>query len=166
MKDNPKIFVKDTHKYGKGIFAKKDIKKGEFISSFEGGKVYFAKKASDLPNAPPKKVREHTVQFAKNKYMFKQSNTKSLANCINHSCNPNCGIKKLLRIVAMRKIKKGEELTWDYDMTENSDWKMKCKCESRNCRKIIRGYRYLPQSFRRKYKGYISEWLLKRKKDE
>ena len=97
MKDNPKLIVKDTHKYGKGVFAKKDIKKGEFISSFEDGKVYFsdAEKAADLPNTPPKKIRDHAVQFSINLYMY---NDKSAAHLVNHSCNPNCGIKKLFRI--------------------------------------------------------------------
>ncbi len=80
---------------------------------------------------------------------------------ISHSCEPNCGIKNKTVLVAMRKIKKGEELSYDYDMTENSDWSMECSCGKPSCRKIIRGYRYLPEEKRKEYNGYISEWLKK-----
>ena len=45
-------------------------------------------------------------------------------------------------------------------MTENSDWEMLCKCGNDNCRKIIRGYRFLPDNIKKIYRGFISEWLL------
>ncbi len=39
---------------------------------------------------------------------------------INHSCNPNAGFKGQIFMVAMRKIKRGEEITYDYAMVMNS----------------------------------------------
>jgi hypothetical protein len=85
-----------------------------------------------------------------------------MARYINHSCEPNCGIKGLFKIVAMRDIDVGEEVTWDYEMTEDSDvWRMQCHCGSENCRGEIGAYRNMPQETREKYRGYISEWLLK-----
>ena len=59
------------------------------------------------------------------------------ARLINHSCNPNCevegeGLK--LWISSLRKIKKGEELTYDYGFGYDSDYKQfPCKCRSINC---------------------------------
>lgn len=81
---------------------------------------------------------------------------------MNHSCEPNCGIKNLFSIVAMQDIQKGEELTWDYDIVEDSDWRMECLCGSPICKKIIGSFGLVPKNIREKYKGYISEWLVKK----
>lgn len=153
--DNPKVMVKNHEDYDKGVFTKEKIFKDEIIAVYDG-KIYTADKASLLSNDPPQKIRDHVIQFAKNQYR----DSNGIARYINHSCNPNCGIKDKFKIVAMRDLKKGEELTWDYDMSENSDWTMKCTCGSKDCRKIIRGFRYLPKNRKEKYKGYISDWLI------
>lgn len=151
-----KVILKDTKKYGKAVFAGRDIQKGEVVAAFTG-KIYELKDDDmELPNDPPWYVRDHAIQVGQNKWVH----TKGIARYLNHSCEPNCGIKNLVEVVAMRDIKKGEELTWDYDMTEDSDWEMKCRCGAQSCRKVIRGYTFLPAKFKRKYKGYISEWLL------
>lgn len=136
--------------FGKGLFAGENIRKNEVVLIFEG-RAYEAGHNSDLP----RKIKNHVIQFGKHRWLY----PKDEARFINHSCEPNCGIKGLFKIVAMRNIKKGEELTYDYDTTENSDWTLECKCGSPSCRKIIRGYRYLPEKLKRKYQGYISAWL-------
>jgi uncharacterized protein len=148
--NNPKVEIKMS-KFGKGLFAADDIKKDEFIADFNG-QIYEAEKVSDLP----KNIADYAIQFEKHKWR-----DSDFAWHINHSCNPNCGIRGLFQIVAMRDIQKGEELFYDYEMTEDSDWKMECKCGEPNCRKIIGAYSNMPQEVREKYKGYISEWLTK-----
>ena len=37
---------------------------------------------------------------------------------VNHSCEPNCGIRNACGLVALRDIKDGEEITYDYCMTD------------------------------------------------
>ncbi|MEK6889245.1 MAG: hypothetical protein AABW80_04025 [Nanoarchaeota archaeon] len=61
----------------------------------------------------------------------------------------------------MKDIKRGEEILWDYEMTENSNWRMNCMCGNKNCRRVIGAYDNLPEEVRKKYKGYISTWLIK-----
>jgi len=69
----------------------------------------------------------------------------------------------MFKIVAMRDIQRGEEITWDYEMTENHPWwRMKCECGNKNCRKVIGSYDNMPQVVRDTYKGYISEWLTRK----
>jgi hypothetical protein len=136
------------------VFAKSVIQKGEVIAAFDG-KIYdddFEPWTEDLLN--------HAIQFGK--AIWRDSN--GIARLINHSCDPNCGIKDLFKIVAMRKIEAGEHITWDYEMTERNDWgwKMKCKCGSPLCRKTIGDYRNMPIPIRKKYGKYISSWLRKR----
>ena len=149
--DNPKVIVVKTKKYGKGVFADKLIKKGEIVATFDG-KIY----DDDFDDWTPD-LLNHTIQFAKAKWR----DSKGVARYLNHSCDPNCGIKKLFKVVAMRDIQPGEEITWDYEMTEKSDWwKLKCKCGTPICRKVIGNYRNMPRKIRQKYQGYISDWLL------
>ena len=59
------------------------------------------------------------------------------ARLINHTCNPNCevagkGLK--LWIFALRDIKKGEELSYDYGFGFDENYKdFVCKCGAQNC---------------------------------
>ncbi len=79
----------------------------------------------------------------------------------NHSCEPNCGIKGT-RIIAERDIMKGEELTFDYSC--DVDWPgftMPCKCGSPACRKVVRAYRYLPASVKKKYGDRVAPFILR-----
>jgi len=148
--DNPKIALRRTKKYGKGVYAEKAIRKGEVIAVFDGPiyDAHFDEWTDDL--------RNHTIQFAADKWR----DSTGVARFLNHSCDPNCGIKGLFKVVAMRAIKKGEQITWDYEMTEKSDWwKMTCRCGSPLCRKKIGNYKNMPREVRQKYKGYISKWL-------
>ncbi len=148
--DSPKVFVKKTKKFGKGVYAKANIKKGEIVAQFDGEFYddHFEHWTRDLQN--------HTIQCGENLWR----DSKGLARLINHSCDPNCGIKRRFDVVAMRDIKKGEQITWDYEMTEKSDWwRLKCKCGSPLCRKVIGNYENMPPEIRKKYKGYISSWL-------
>ncbi len=110
---------------GQGLFALCDIKRGEFILEYTG-----------------KKISTDAADYMKHaRYLFEideewtidgspRSNT---ARYINHSCNPNTEAEisdgKIL-IIAVRDIKKGEELTIDYD-TEYFDEFIRpvgCKC--------------------------------------
>ncbi|MGE3681795.1 MAG: SET domain-containing protein [Bdellovibrionales bacterium] len=153
--DNPKVSLRRTKRYGRAVFANKPIRKGEVIAVYDG-EIYdndFDDWTDDL--------YDHTIQFDKDKWR----DSKGLARYINHSCDPNCGIRDLFKVVAMRSIAAGEEITWDYEMTEkNPDWKMKCRCGSPLCRRIIGNYTNMPRKIRKKYEGYISSWLLRGKK--
>lgn len=152
--DNPKVIVRNTRKYGKGVFAVKNIRKGELIAVFDGPIL-------DGDFEPwTKDLLYHAIQVGKTRWR----DSKGLARWINHSCEPNCGIKRLNRIVAMRPILKGEQITWDYEMTEKSDWfRMRCKCGYPECRKVIGNYSRMPLRVRRKYRGFISTWLTQKK---
>lgn len=156
--DNPKVIVKETGDIGKGLIAIGDIEKDEVIADWTGGKVYEAESANKLPNQLPENIRDHAVQFEEYKWI----DSKGIGRYSNHSCEPNCGFKGKFLLVAMKAIKKGEYLTWDYEMTEDSDWRLKCKCGNPNCRKIIGAHVNMPREIRKKYEGYISDWLIEK----
>jgi SET domain-containing protein len=61
----------------------------------------------------------------------------NIARYINHACHPNCYVDivdKTIWILASRRIRRGEELTYDY----NTDgWAgIQCRCRPR-CRRIL-----------------------------
>lgn len=152
--DHPSLIVFDTKIFGKAVFTKKFIPAGEKISEFDGP-IYdndFEDWTEDLQN--------HCIQIGPETWR----DSKGYARYINHSCDPNCGIRGLTEIIAMRDIHAGEEITWDYEMTEKSDWwKMKCQCGSPYCRKKIGNYDHMPNFIRNRYGKFISEWLQKSK---
>ena len=150
--DNPKISI-SNNRFGKCVLATAEIKQGEGVCEFDGP-FYSAKKCTDLP----KDIADHAIQCGDTNWR----DSVGLARYTNHSCMPNCGIRGLYTLVAMRDIKPGHEITWDYDMTEDSDWQMPCLCGVPNCRKIIGSFGKLPDAVRQKYHGYISIWLVRK----
>ena len=78
-------------------------------------------------------------------YLFNLTNRYDLdgdvswntARLINHSCSNNCdyeGTGLKVWVVAIKDIKKGEELTCDYGFSYDKDFKQfPCKCKSKNC---------------------------------
>ena len=59
---------------------------------------------------------------------------------INHSCDPNCEteeIKGRVWILAIRDIRPGEELTYDYNLYDGDEDEALCNCGSKNCRKTM-----------------------------
>lgn len=149
--DSKKVKIEKTNNKGSGIFAVETIRENELIAEFDG-EIYGwhdPRWTDDL--------YDHCIQFEEKKWR----DSKGIARLINHSCEPNCGVKNLFQIVAMREILPGEEITWDYEMTERHPyWRMKCKCGNSNCRMIIGNFENMPADVRKKYTGYISEWLL------
>ena len=152
MKSN--VVIKQTENIGKGLFALKNFKKNELILSINGKTI-----ETEKPKLFSKEIQDHWFPFdkkGKNKYYV-------LPNIpwkyLNHSCNPNAGIKNNKNIVAIKSIKKGEEITFDYAMNNIDNWKMKCKCNSKNCRGIISTYNLLDKKTKKKYKDYILDCL-------
>ncbi len=137
------IYISDTD-VGKGIFAKNLIKKNEVVLKFSGSTI-----SSGQINDKQGKYREgRSVQIDANKYI----GTERPGVFTNHSCNPNAGVKNDIILIAIRNIKRDEEIRFDYSTTMDEDqWTLKCKCGQKNCRKIIKDFKYLPKNTQKKY---------------
>ena len=153
--DHPGVEIRDAGPKGTGVFATRSIKPGELIAEFIGNE-YSAERESELPPI----MVDRCIQTGATTYVFAENR---LAEKINHSCHPNCGIREKTKVVAIRPIDDGEEISWDYRMSENSDWVLEtCQCGAARCAKRIEGYDSLPEDIRQEYlqKGAISTWLL------
>ena len=161
---------------GKGVFATRNIISGDKIMHLDltNLKSYSLKEI----NQNPKLQSNHCDYVGHGRYVI----DFSLSSYMNHSCEQNCISKhkniKVKEIIALKNIKKGEELTQDYaagavDQFDGKGfWSMECKCNSKNYRKRVTGdffklpiklqkiyYPYLPPSIKRKYKNKFSKLL-------
>jgi SET domain-containing protein len=147
------ICVKETPLKGKGIFALRDIRKSEIISTFTGPRV----KLERLDEFPPEVV-DHLFNVGTDEYlMAREPEVRT-----NHSCDPNAGIVRDVCLIAMRDIQKDEEITFDYSIIIDDDWALECRCGSPLCRKIIGKFRDLPLEIKEKYKDFTPEWIKNR----
>jgi len=65
---------------------------------------------------------------------------------VNHSCDPNTGVRDDVRLVALRDLIAGEEIRYDYSTTMDEDhWTLQCRCGSRGCRGVVRDFKWLPK---------------------
>lgn len=81
-------------------------------------------------------------------------------DAINHSCEPNCGMRNATTIVAMRDIAIGEELTFDYAMSDASSYdEFDCNCGTSLCRGRVRADDWRLETLRHRYKGFFSPYI-------
>lgn len=83
---------------------------------------------------------------------------------VNQSCAPTCGTRAnsfgAYDLVALRGIAAGEEITFDYCMTERLLVGFDpCRCGSDRCRGSIRGAKFLPPETLQEYRGYTAPYL-------
>lgn len=136
---------------GLGVFAGENIKKGEVIQYIKGEAKFLAIKNKEDSLSYP-----NWIGIGKNKWIDPNYPNQYL----NHSCEPNSGIKGKVTMVALKDIKEGEEITIDYSIIEGDDlWEMKCNCGNKNCRQIIRSVQFLPEKVFKKYLPYIPKYF-------
>lgn len=154
---NNKVELRDS-KIGKGVFAKEKILKDEVITDFSTGPGKLIK--SEEADKLFKGENDHMIQTDDDLF-FAATEDKEFEDTdyINHSCDPNCGVRDSLKIVAMKDIEKDEEITFDYAMSESSEYSIKCECGAINCRGKVTGDDWKIKELQEKYKGYFSDYL-------
>jgi len=181
---NPALEIRRTGKYGKeilpkfiggrkvyekkgnlgeGVFAKKDIKKGEILMVM-GGYILTIDDENSLSGVVADKPIEISNNFSIGPR--KPSDLPLMPqHYVNHSCNPNTGFKGQLFMVAMKNIKKSEEIVYDYAMVMNSNeksnsyFKIACLCGSKKCRGFVAEDDWKRPELQKKYDGYFQYFL-------
>lgn len=141
---------------GYGVFARAPIAKDEVIAVW-GGEVMPKARFDQLPE----RMRRLSVQVEEDLYLVVHN--EGPADYINHSCDPNAGMMGQIVVVAMREIRPGEEITFDYAMTDGSDYdEFDCKCGAANCRGRVTGNDWRNPELWERYRGYFSPYLQRR----
>jgi len=138
-----------------GVVAVEDIEKGESVGIL-GGIIVPSKEMDEYW----RKIGHVGIQID-NDFFIVLSTREELkeTGVFNHSCEPNCGFDGSIKLVAIKDIKKGEELTFDYAFCETLIRKFECKCGSMNCRKIIKPADWKIKELQGKYFDYFSPYL-------
>lgn len=139
---SPLIEARESPIHGRGVYATADIKKGTRVIEYLGERISHAE--ADRRYEHKGEDDGHTFLFiASNRTVIDAAVDGNDARFINHHCDPNCETvieKSRVFIDAIRNIKAGEELGYDYQLTwESTDDPAElalyaCRCGARKCR--------------------------------
>jgi len=121
------VIVQNSKIHGKGVFALCNFKKGEIVLRWDISNT-LSKEEADKKSDKEKRY----ITFLDDKYVIMQEPEKY----VNHSCDANTTAKDFCDI-AIRDIKRGEEITGNYAENLLPNSFLKCNCGSKNCKKII-----------------------------
>jgi uncharacterized protein len=151
------LIVKSSSLHGAGVYTTAPVRKGTRVLEYTG---------------PRLKKEETDGLYADNEvtYLFTMDDPNividgfGMAAFVNHSCDPNCESDQIgdrIWIIALRDIKAGEELTYDYCLWDGEPGdEAPCYCEAKNCRgtmyskeEIARQKKLLRQKEKRRKSG-------------
>ena len=149
-----------------GVISMRNFNPGDLVFTITGPIVYQRTK--------------YSFQFGPNEHIEpinEKNGSPGLGHFLNHSCNPNVGIRVIRRgkngfiqVVARKNIGKDEEVKADYATMEfeTTVASLKCKCDSKRCRGQLKGLKHLPQNIVDAYskEGLIPSYLLKLYKEK
>jgi uncharacterized protein len=125
------LIVKSSSLHGAGVYTTTPLRKGTRVLEYTG---------------PRLKKEETDGLYADSEvtYLFTMDDPNvvidgfGMAAFVNHSCNPNCESDQIgdrIWIIALRDIKGGEELTYDYCLWDGEPGdEAPCYCGAKNCR--------------------------------
>lgn len=132
--------IEKSEIHGKGIFATRTIREGQFIIAYEGEKVtkeQSRRRCRRWLSGTNAQARRATYLFELNKrFDVDGSFSYNKARFLNHSCEPNAFAKVRKREIsffALRDIDYGEEITINYNYGLGNFWDYPCNCGAPRC---------------------------------
>ena len=138
--------------HGLGTFTTEDIAKGKIIAVY-GGII--------VPKIDIEEYRKEIggmrgIQISDDFFICP---TEPEGGLFNHSCEPNLGYINTIQVVAMEDIPSGNELVFDYGMSETNFEPYTCTCRSEKCRKIIRPTDWQNKDLQKRHGNYYATYL-------
>jgi len=128
--------------HGKGVFALAALQRDEVIIEYKGQVIDWPEALRRHPHDPSQP--NHTFYFHIDDERVIDANVGgNAARWINHACQPNCEADEAdgrIFIKALRAIKPGEELFYDYGLVIDERYTPKlkkqfeCRCGTKKCR--------------------------------
>lgn len=136
----PYVRAASSSIHNRGLFAAKKIPKDEYVIQYLG-ELIKKKESNQRGLDQHDRSMEEGVGSV---YIFEIDDKRdidgnfewNIARLANHSCSPNCEAQNVdgeIWLVALRDIKKGEELTFDYGYALEHWQDHPCRCGSENC---------------------------------
>ncbi len=138
--------VRNSKIHGRGVFATRTIRKGTEIIEYRGERTSWDVALERPPSDPDNPF--HTFFFELSDGRVIDANVRgNAARWINHSCDANCESSEhddgRVYIEARRKIRAGDELTYDYRLsiegriTKKMRAAYACRCNAATCRGVL-----------------------------
>ncbi len=137
-----RIQVRRSGVHGRGVFALQDIAEGETIIEYVGEIITWKEALRRHPHDP--KDPNHTFYFhIDDGRVIDALYGGNSSRWINHSCDPSCEADEVdgrVFIKALRNIRAGEELSYDYGLVIDAPYTKElkaeypCWCGAANCR--------------------------------
>jgi len=136
--------VQRSSLHGYGVFAARDIPANTTVFEYKGKRIS-AEQADEQSGLDPDDPY-HTFFFSLSCGLVIDGNQQGNdARWVNHSCEPNCEAQEdeegeRVYLVTLRRIKKGEELTFDYGLVIDEEMsaalqaQYACLCNTPSCR--------------------------------
>ena len=158
---SPKTEKRGSDVEGRGLFASESISKGD-IAVVKGGYVM----TKDQRDQVERRLGPAEIQVTDDLFIGPTTPKEREGGMmhLNHSCEPNLGVAGQIVFVALRDIVKDEELTFDYAMTDDEPYEMRCNCGATNCRGVVTGRDWMMKEVQQQYYGYFS-WFIQRRID-
>ena len=153
---SPRTAVRRSPIHGRGLFARRAIRRGEIVA-IKGGHVLDARGLARVRG----RIAWSYIQIDDGFYLgaTRASEVRRNKIWLNHSCRPSVGIRGQCVFVAMRDVAAGEELTYDWAMEEHGRERTRCACGARGCRQVLTGQDWRRPELQRRYRGYFSAYL-------
>jgi SET domain-containing protein len=141
--------IRDAADRGRGLFARRPFRAGESVIEMAGIVLTTAELTDDLM----------ALQTGEDTWLC--SAGTNLDDYANHSCQPNSGyVDGDLKLVALREIAAGEEITWDYSTSlDEPGWSLDCRCGYPSCRGVVLPWRELTDNVRERLRPIALAYL-------
>jgi hypothetical protein len=146
------VEVRDTGARGKGVFARRNFQRREFIFRRRHGRVVSGQELALLSAEDQMHMCEldwdlYAVLIPPGCYL-------------NHSCDPNA-MRSGVKVFAWRDIKSGDEILIDYRLNATGGERWTCLCGSENCLGYVEagGFFAMDERRQREYLPYAPRFV-------
>ena len=139
---HPWLVLRRSGIQGRGVYARRDIPTGTRLIEYTGERISNAE--ADRRDEEERRRRHHTfLLILSRRTVIDARYGGNVSRYINHSCDPNCEARfegAHIWIHAIRDIRAGEELAYDYEYSWEPHYTMEnlsqyaCHCGSDRCR--------------------------------
>ncbi|MCI0451684.1 MAG: SET domain-containing protein-lysine N-methyltransferase [Candidatus Latescibacteria bacterium] len=143
-------------KGGRGVFAREKVRAKEVLVVW-GGEVVTGEMLHDMSDDK----RRVSIQIEEDLYLVTAN--EGPADWVNHSCDPNSGLVGQVVLVALRDIRVGEEISFDYATSDGSPYdEFECHCGTKTCRHHVTGADWKLPELQARYATHFSPYIQKR----
>lgn len=157
---NSKLEERTSPLGGKGTYALESISQDELLMVFGGYVMSFEEEA-----ALPANAQDLAIQIEQSFVIGRKSPAATgTGDYVNHSCEPNAGIRGQISLYAMRSIEPDEEITFDYGTVLFSPinavpYELPCACAKAKCRGTVTSNDWMKTEVRESNRKYLPFYI-------